>query len=148
MVLKTHPGQDRSINVVLSLGVARPGISSVHGKYEFNDYISTFTTEVDGKNTNEPELEDEFEENYMTVYVKTISGKTIRIKCDRKQKSRYSIGKIEMRTAITRGKTYHTHQGKVLNDKKTVEESKIEAETTIEMSLKKEEKKEKATRNE
>ena len=39
---------------------------------------------MNAKNTTEPEHEDEFEDNYMTVYVKTISGKTIRIKCDKK----------------------------------------------------------------
>ena len=38
--------------------------------------------EVNGMNTTEPEHKDEFEENYMTVYVKTI-----RIKCDKKQKA-------------------------------------------------------------
>ena len=104
-------------------------------KYEFDDYISTFTTEVNGNNTNELELEDEFEENYMTVYVKTISGKAIRIKCDKNQKADTVSEKIEMRTAIPRGITFLTHQGKVLNDKKTIEESNIEAQTTIEMSL-------------
>ena len=55
--------------------------------YEFDDYIFTIPTEVNGRNTTEPEREDEFEENYMTVHVKTISGKTIRIKCDKKQKA-------------------------------------------------------------
>ena len=40
-----------------------------------------------------------------------------------------------MRTAIPQGKTYLTHQGNVLDDKKTIEESNIETETTIEMSL-------------
>ena len=49
--------------------------------------------------------------------------------------SRYSLRKNEMRTAILRGFTCLTHQGKVLNDKKTTEESNIEAETVIEMSL-------------
>ena len=39
------------------------------------------------KFTTELEHKDEFEENYMTVYVKTISGKAIRIKCDKKQKA-------------------------------------------------------------
>ena len=43
--------------------------------------------EVNGKNTTEPEHKGEFEENYMTVYVKTICEKTIRIKCDKKQKA-------------------------------------------------------------
>ena len=40
-----------------------------------------------------------------------------------------------MRTAILRSFTYLTYQGKVLNDKKTIEECNIEAETTIAMSL-------------
>ena len=38
-------------------------------------------------NTTELEHKDEFEENSMTVYVMTISGKTISIKCDKKQKA-------------------------------------------------------------
>ena len=42
----------------------------------------------------------EFEENYMTVYMKTISGKTIRIKCDKKQRADTVSEKFEMRTAI------------------------------------------------
>ena len=70
----------------------------------------------------------------MTVYVKTISGKTISIKCD-KAESRYSIGKFFMKTSIRRGITYLVHEGKVLNDKKTTEENNIGAEPTIEMSL-------------
>ena len=55
--------------------------------YEFDDYIFTIPSEVNRKNTTELEHKDEFEENYMTVYVKTIGGKTIRIKCDKKQKA-------------------------------------------------------------
>ena len=55
--------------------------------YEFDDYIFMILKEVNGKNTTEPEHKDEFEENYMTVYVKTISGKRSRIKCDKKQQA-------------------------------------------------------------
>ena len=40
-----------------------------------------------------------------------------------------------MRAGIPRGITYLTHQGKMLNNKKTIEENSIGAETTIEMSL-------------
>ena len=43
--------------------------------------------------------------------------------------------KNEVRTAILRGLTYLIHQGKMLNNKKTVEENNIEAESTIDMSL-------------
>ena len=40
-----------------------------------------------------------------------------------------------MKTSIPRDITYLVHQGKVLNDKKATEENNIEAEATIEMSL-------------
>ena len=46
---------------------------------------STLTTETSEKINTELEHEDELEENSTTEYVKTISGKTINIKCDRKQ---------------------------------------------------------------
>ena len=101
--------------------------------YVFDDYIFTTPTEVNGKNTTEPKHEDEFEENFMTVHVKTISGNTISIKCDKNQKADTVSVKIEMRTAIPRGTTYLTHSGKVLNDKKAIEERNIEGETTTEM---------------
>ena len=71
-------------------------------KYEFDDYIFAFSTEMNGKTPAD---------------------------------SRYSLGKIEMKTSIPRGLTIFTHQGKVLNDKKTREENNIGAEATIEMSL-------------
>ena len=63
---------------------------------------------------------DEFEENYMTLYVNAISGKSIRIKCDKKQKA---------------DTVFEKKKNEILNDKKTIEESNVEAETTIEMSL-------------
>ena len=115
--------------------VAGPDLSPVQKKYEFDDYIFTIPMEVNGKNTTEPEHKDVFEENYMTTYVKTISGKTIRIKCDKKQQADTKSKKIEMRTAIPRGITYLTHQGKMLKNKSTIKENNIEAEFTIEMSL-------------
>ena len=43
-----------------------------------NDYIFVFSNEVSEKTTTE--LDNALEENYMTVYVKTINGKTISIK--------------------------------------------------------------------
>ena len=91
-------------------------------------YIFAPTTETSGMTTTDLEHQDELEENSMTVYVKTISGKTISIKCDKKQK-------VDMKTSIPQGITHLVHQGKVLNDKKTMEENNIGAEATIEMSL-------------
>ena len=75
-------------------------------KFEFDDDIFAFTTEMNGKITTELELEDEPEENSMTVYVKTISGKTISIKCDKKQKADTVSEKVEMETPIPRGITF------------------------------------------
>ena len=103
-------------------------------KYEFDDYIFALTTEMNGKTTTELELEDEAEEDSMTVYLKTISGKTISIKCDKKQKAD-TVSENGMNTSIPRGITHFAHQGEVQNDKKTLEENNIGAEATIEMSL-------------
>ena len=73
----------------------------------------------------------------MTVHVKTINGKTLSIKCVRKQKAATISDEVERRSSIPRGMTYLVlvHQGKVMNEKKTKEENSIGAEPTIEMSL-------------
>ena len=93
----------------------------------FDDNFFASTTEVIGKTTFE--LGDELEDKCMTVYVRTSSGKTISIKCDKMQKA------VERNTSIPRGMTYLVPQGRVLNDKKTTEENTIGTETTIEMSV-------------
>ena len=94
------------------------------------------STTASSKITTDLEREGGLEENSMTVYVKTISGKTISIKCDKQQKADTVSKKIvEMKTSIPQGVTYLVHQGKVLNDKKTTEENNLGAEATIEMSL-------------
>ena len=113
------PCQARPFIFISLFEVAGPDISSVQKNYEFDHYIFSIFMEVNGKNSTEPEHKDEFEENYMPVYVKTISGKTIRIKCDKMQKADTVSKKIEMRTAIFRGITYLTHQGKMLKNKNT-----------------------------
>ena len=95
--------------------VAGPDSSSVHEKYEFDDCIFAFTIEMNGKIIAEVELEVKREESSMTVYVKTINGKTISIKCDKKQEVDTVSEKVEMKTSIPRGFTYLVHQGKVLN---------------------------------
>ena len=102
--------------------------------FEFeNDYIFVFANEVSEKTTTE--LDNALEENYMTVYVKTINGKTISIKCDEKQKAATKSDEVERRSLIPRGMTYLVHHVKVMNEKKTIEENNIGTETTIGMSL-------------
>ena len=66
--------------------------------FEFeNDYIFVFANEVSEKTTTE--LDNALEENYMTVYVKTINGKTISIKCDKKHKAATILDEVERRSA-------------------------------------------------
>ena len=71
----------------------------------------------------------------MTVYVKTISGKTIIVKCDKKQRAATIAETVERRTAIPRDMMYFVNQGKVLNEKKTIEENNIGIDTTVVKSL-------------
>ena len=94
----TRPGPTSSCSFLCSKW--QDHVSHQSKRKEFDDYIFTIPLEVNGKNTTEPEHKDE---KYMTVHVKTISGKTIRIKCDKKQKKQTQHQKNEMRTAILRG---------------------------------------------
>ena len=71
----------------------------------------------------------------MTIYVKIINGKTISIKYDRKQKAATISDEVERRSSNSRDMTYHAHQGQVMNEKSIIEENDMEAETTIEVSL-------------
>ena len=79
--------------------------------------------------------EDEKEKNELTIYVRTSSGKTICIKCAKKQKATSILDEVERRSAILRGMTYLVRHGEVLNEKRTIEENNTGTETTIEMSL-------------
>ena len=71
----------------------------------------------------------------MTVYVKTISGKTINVKCDKKQRAATMAETVKRRAAIPRDMMYLVNQGKVLNEKKTIEENNIGNYITVVMSL-------------
>ena len=102
--------------------------------FEFeNDHIFVFANEVSENTTID--LDNALEGNNMTVHVKTINGKTISIKCDKKQQTATVSDEVERRSSIPRGMTYLVHHGKVMNEKKTIEENNIGTETTIEMSL-------------
>ena len=98
-----------------------------------NDYVFEFATEVNEENTNEND--DLLEETYMTIYVKMINGKTISIKCEGKQTAAVISDEVERRSLIPRDMTYLVHKGKVMIDKKTREANNIEAEATLDMSL-------------
>ena len=87
-----------------------------------------FTNEISEKPTTE--LDNALEEDYMTIYVKTINGKLVSIKYDKKQKAA-----TKRRSLIPPVMTYLVHHGKVMNEKKIIQENNIGTETTIEISM-------------
>ena len=89
-----------------------------------NDYIFVFANKVSEKTTIE--LDNALEENYMTVYVKTINGKTISINCHKNRKQLLYRMKLREDHRSPRGMTYLVHHGKVMNEKKTIEENNME----------------------
>ena len=62
------------------------------------------------------------EETYMTIYVKTINGKTIRIKCEGKQTAAVISEEVERRSLIPGDMTYLVRRGRVMSEKKTIKE--------------------------
>ena len=90
---------------------------------------------IEYNNEFEKENDDILEENYMTVYMKMIYEKRISIKYDRNWTAAVILDEVERRSSITRGMIRVVHKGKILSEKKTMKEHNIEAEATIEMSL-------------
>ena len=90
---------------------------------------------IEYNNKFEKENDDMLEENYMTAYVKMICEKTISIKYDRNWTAAVILDEVERRSSITRDMIRLVYKGKMLSEKKTMKEHNIEAEATIEMSL-------------
>ena len=90
---------------------------------------------IEYNNEFEKENDDMLEENYMTVYVKMICEKTISIKYDRNWTAAVILDEVERRSSITRDMIRLVYEGKMLSEKKTMKDHNIEAESTIEMSL-------------
>ena len=82
--------------------------------YEFDHNFFTYSNEFAGKIIVEPEGENE--KNMITIYVRTSSGKTSSIKCDKKRKAMSILDDVERRSAIPRSMTYLVHHGKVLKE--------------------------------
>ena len=102
-----------------------PTAQQSHGKFVGIEYNNEF----------EKENDDMLEENYMTVNVKMIYEKTISIKYERNLTAAVVLDEVERRSSIPRDMTRLVHKGKMLSEKKTMKEHNIEAEATIEMSL-------------
>ena len=85
---------------------------------------------------NNTEVNDDvLEENYLTVYVKTINRKTISISYYENMKAAVMLEEVERRTTIPRDMTRLIHKGKAINGKKSMKDNNIKANEMIEMSL-------------
>ena len=73
---------------------------------------------------------------YMTVYVRTINGKTMSTKCEKRQSISRIKDEIERKTKIPKALQHLSNQGKILNERKSIQENNIVKETTLEMTLK------------
>ena len=98
-----------------------------------NDHVFEFANEENEENSKV--IDDLPDENYMTIYAKTINGKTISIKCEGKMTAAVISEEVERISLIPRDMTYLVHKGKAMSEKKTIKENNIEAEATLEMSL-------------
>ena len=87
-----------------------------HKEYEFQDYIFALVTEENYKILEEGKIKNRVEKPDMTVCVKTIRGKTISVKCDRRQNAKRIMETVERKASIPRDQMYSVNQGKVLND--------------------------------
>ena len=79
--------------------------------------------------------DDVLEENNSKIYVKTINKKTISICYYDSMKAAVMLEEVERRTAIPRDMTRLTHKGKDINEKKSMKDNNIDANETIEMSM-------------
>ena len=93
---------------------------------EFLENIFTLNIEETCKISNEGMNKSRAEHPNMSVYARTINGKTIGIKCDRQQTAARLLETAERKTSIPRGMTHLANRGKVLNDGKTIEENNSE----------------------
>ena len=88
-----------------------------------NDHIFEFANEENEENSKV--IDDLPDENYMTIYVKTINGKTISIKSEGKMTAAVISDEVERRSLIPRDMTYLVHKGKVMSEKKTMKEKTL-----------------------
>ena len=65
----------------------------------------------------------------------TISGKTTSIRCDRRQSTTRIKDELERKTKVPKALQHLSNQGKTLSERKTIQESNILNEATLEMTL-------------
>ena len=103
------------------------------GKFLKN--LFPFTDEKDGVISNEGRNKDRDEASYVTMCMKTSSGKTISIGIDRRQGAEKIREEVEKRTQIPKDLLFIANEGKALTEKQTVEECNTREGATIDVSL-------------
>ena len=73
--------------------------------------------------------------HYVTVYVRTISGETISTRCNRRQSITRIKDEIERKTKIPEALQHLSNQGKILSERKTIQENNMMNKATLEMTL-------------
>ena len=83
----------------------------------FQEYIFTLAAEENCKIFDVGMIKDRVGNPNITEYVRTNSGKTISITCDRKQNATTIMEIVERKTLSPRDQLYLVNQGKVLKEK-------------------------------
>ena len=139
---RSNTKKDRDQSTVLSPGVilscsslTGPRIQSTSPSKRLIRSVQQSHEKFVGIEYNTEENDDVLEENYMTVYVKTINGKTISIRYYKNMTAAVILEEFERRTLVPRDMIRLVHKGKAINEKKSMKENNIKAKETIEMSL-------------
>ena len=103
--------------------------------YELQDYLFKYIVEESCVIYNESMNDVNEKHSYMTVYVTTISGKTISISCDRRQSISRIKHEIERKTKTPKILQHLSNEGKTSSERKTIQEHNIMNEATLEMTL-------------
>ena len=103
--------------------------------YELHDYLFKYIDVQNNMMYNDGVNDVDEKLSYITVHVRTISGKTISIRCDRRQSMTRIKDEIERKTKIPKASQHLSNQGKTLSERKTIQENNKMNEATLEMTL-------------
>ena len=85
-------------------------------RYDFQDYLFKLTVEENGTISSEGMNKEHEKFFYVTVHVRTISGKTISIKCDKRQSITRIKDQISRKTKIPKDLQHLVNQGRALSE--------------------------------
>ena len=101
------------------------------GCYEFHEYLFKLAVEESGTIFNEGMNNEREKYFYMTVYVRTINGKTTSIRCNRSQNITRIKDEVDRNTKMPKALQHLSNQGKALSERKNIQENNIINEMTL-----------------